>query len=134
MCAVMLWGGPAAAMDTRNGMNTSSEYLIFPTWQEVMDIINQGKEKDKDTATPPKPFEGAFHPYIGLLSASPETYLVPGNMLDVSGGLSYYSPNTGKIGSVGMIIAVKDKISNRLTGYTFEPENLTTYISLSINY
>ncbi len=131
---MMLWGGAAAAMDERTGLNTAPGFLIFPSWHELMDIIDQGREKDKDGVSAPRLAAGTFHPYIGLADVSPEAYLVPGNRLDVSGGLSYYSPRTGKIGSVGMIFAVKDRISNRLTGYTFEPSNLTTFISLSINY
>lgn len=134
ICALTLWGGAAAAMEAQAGVKSAPGFLIFPSWHEVMDIIEQGREKDKDGVSAPKPAEAAFHPYIGLADLSPDAYLVPGNRLDVSGGLSYYSPRTGKVGSVGMIFAVKDRVSNRLTGYTFEPSNLTTYISLSINY
>lgn len=136
ICAAMLWSGAAAALEMTPGTNTAPSFLIFPTWYEVVDIIKQGRtnDKDPDAAPAPKQAEGELRPYIGIADISPTAYLVPGNLLDVSGGLSYYVPRTGKAGSVGMIFAVKDRVSNRLRGYAFEPSNLTTYVSFSINY
>lgn len=132
VCALLLCSGGANAQETQGIAGSPHSFLIFPSWYEVVDIINQGKTKDGDVT--PEPGKGALRPYLGVNDISPSAYLIPGNLLDVSGGLSYYVPRTGKAGSVGMIFAVKDRISNRLVGYSFEPANLTTYFSLSISY
>lgn len=144
ICAALLCGGAAAAQEVPAGPNATPGFLIFPSWYEVVEIINQGKAKEAAPATvlPPASAaasapvlaQGKLRPYLGVNDISPEAYLIPGNLLDVSGGLSYYVSRAGKPGSVGMIFAVKDRVSNRLMGYTFEPANLTTYISLSVNY
>lgn len=144
ICATLLCGGAAIAQEMRPASDAAPSFLIFPSWYEVMDIIKQGETKEAEPATilppasaasaaPSRP-QGMLRPYLGVADISPTAYLVPGNLLDVSGGLSYYAPRTGKTGSVGMILAVKDRVSNRLIGYSFAPENLTTYVSLSINY
>lgn len=135
--AAMLWGGAAAASEMPVGSNPTPSFLIFPSWYEVMEVIKQGKAKGKGEegdATPAEPRKGVLRPYLGVNETSLNAYLIPGNLLDVSGGLSYYVSNTGQTGSLGVVFAVKDRISNRLVGYNFEPANLTTYISLSINY
>lgn len=142
--AVLLCGGAAISQELRPGLNAAPSFLVFPSWYEVMDIIKQGEAMEAEpvtilppasaaSSTPLRP-QGMLRPYLGVADISPTAYLVPGNLLDVSGGLSYYAPRTGKTGSVGMILAVKDRVSNRLIGYSFAPQNLTTYVSLSINY
>lgn len=134
VCAALLCGGAAYAQEIKPVTNAAPGFLIFPSWYEVMDIIKQGKGKEGDTAPAATRAAGTFRPYLGVTDISPDMYLIPGNQLDVSGGLSYYSPSSGKTGSVGMILAVKDRVSNRLVGYSFEPANLTTYVSFSLNY
>lgn len=134
ICALMFCAGAAAAQEIKPGSDTAPGFLIFPSWYEVIDIINQGKSKEKEADAVPVPVQGEVRPYLGVADISPRAYLVPGNLLDVSGGLSYYAPRSGKTGSLGMIFAVKDRVSNRLEGYSFDPHNLTPYVTLSINY
>lgn len=138
ICAVMFWSGAAAAQEMPAGSNAAPNFLLIPSLTEVIDVIKQGQEKKKDPdggAAPAfKPRKGSLRPYLGVDETSLNAYLVPGNHLDVTGGLSYYLPRAGKTGTIGVVFAVKDRVSNRLDGYVLDPSNLTTYFTLSINY
>ncbi len=132
VCTLFLYGGSAVAEATNGGR--APQFLLFPSWYEVVDIIKQGKEK-KDEETPLSgPRKGGLHPYLGFNDFSPNSYLLPGNSLDVSGGVIYFAPREGNEARVGMIFAVRDRVSNRLEGYSFDPNNLTPWVSFSISY
>jgi hypothetical protein len=116
-----------------NLMESRSSQLNLMLTPTLKDMLNVAKG-DETPAIASKDELGGFSPYLGFYDTDPNKFLVPGQMLGMLGGISYFVRNSEGPGEYGFIFAVKDNVPNRFVGYSMDKSNLVPYFSFSISY